>query len=219
MRILNFVGSVVIGLAALTFAGCGSTASNGHAGHSPASNADATAVDHSKMDHGSMDHSTMKSSPNAASADFDLQFIDTMILHHQAAVDMATMIAGKAERPELNKLGAKMAMMQQKEIDEMKAWREKWFAGAQPAINIEMAGMADSMREMDMKKLGSATGREFEFEFIKQMIPHHQGAIAMAKEAQQRSKKDEIKKLADDVIREQQAEIDMMKVWQSEWSK
>lgn len=219
MKTLNFAGSALFGLAALTFTGCTSTANNGHAGHTGGPATNAAAIDHSKMDHGSMDHSGMKSSPNAAAADFDLQFIDTMIVHHQAAVDMATMIAGKAERPELKKLGARMAMMQQKEIEEMKAWRDKWFAGAQPAINMEMAGMADSMRDMDMKKLGAATGSEFELEFIKQMVPHHEGAIAMAKEAQQRSKKDEIRTMADAVIREQQAEIDMMRTWKTEWSK
>jgi Uncharacterized protein conserved in bacteria len=51
--------------------------------------ADQTSVDHSKMDHGSMDHSKMGSSPGAASAPVELQFIDTMIAHHRGAVEMA----------------------------------------------------------------------------------------------------------------------------------
>ncbi|HKX83547.1 MAG TPA: hypothetical protein VJL58_04940, partial [Pyrinomonadaceae bacterium] len=42
---------------------------------------DRNSVDHSKMDHSKMGHS-MTSSPNAATAPYDLQFIDTMIAHH-----------------------------------------------------------------------------------------------------------------------------------------
>jgi len=36
----------------------------------------------------------MKSSPNAANAPYDLQFLDTMIAHHQGAVDMAKIAKG-----------------------------------------------------------------------------------------------------------------------------
>jgi uncharacterized protein (DUF305 family) len=35
------------------------------------------------------DHAAMVSSPGAAEAPYDLQFIDTMIAHHQGAIDMA----------------------------------------------------------------------------------------------------------------------------------
>lgn len=176
-------------------------------------------ADHSTMDHSQMDHSTMKSSPNAAAADYDLQFIDTMIAHHQGAVDMAKLMNGKAENGELKKMGAKMTVSQQKEIDEMRNWRDKWFAGKPEAVNMEMAGMKDSMTGMDMKKLGSLNGKPFDLEFVKQMIPHHQGAIVMAEEASKRSKRDEIKSLADAIIKEQKAEIEMMKGWQQEWQK
>lgn len=173
-------------------------------------------VDHSKMDHGSMDHSTMKSSPNAADADYDLQFLDTMIAHHQAAIDMAKLVDGRSEHAELKKLAANIVAMQQKEITAMKTWREKWFIGKPEAINMEMAGMKDSMAGMDMKKLEGATGNAFDVEFAKQMIPHHEGAVIMAKDALQRSKKDEIKTLSNEIVREQNAEIEMMKAWGKE---
>lgn len=176
-------------------------------------------VDHSKMDHGSGNHSTMKSSPNAASAPYDLQFIDTMIAHHQGALHMAKPCAPNAQHTEIKTLCANIIRDQQKEIDDMKAWREKWFAGAAPALNMEMAGMSDSMKGMDMKKLESLKGNEFDLEFIRQMIPHHEGAIAMAKDALQRSAKDEVKGLANAVIKAQESEIKQMREWQTAWSK
>lgn len=178
------------------------------------------AVDpHTGMDHSTMDHSAMRSSPNAAAVDYDLQFIDTMIVHHQGAVDMAKMLPSRAEHVEIKKLGVVIIAAQEREIEEMKSWREKWFASQPPAINMELAGMNASMAGMDMKKLGSLSGNAFDLEFIKQMIPHHEGAIVMAQEALKKTKKDEVRKLSELIIKEQQGEIDEMKRWQDEWSK
>lgn len=166
-----------------------------------------------------MDHSAMQSSPNAATAPYDLQFLDTMTAHHQAAVEMAGPCAAKAQHAELKTLCANIISSQQKEIADMKAWREKWFTGAAPAINMQMAGMNDSMKGMDMKKLGSLSGNDFDLEFIKQMTAHHEGAVTMAKEALQRSTKEEIKTLAAAIIKAQEEEIKQMKEWQTAWSK
>ncbi len=171
------------------------------------------------MNHDQMDHSMMKSSPNAADAPYDLQFLDTMIAHHEGAVMMAKVIDGKALHPELNKLATNIIADQEKEIAQMKKWRDDWFAGRAPAINMEMAGMNDSMKGMDMKKLGSSTGNDLDLEFIKQMIPHHQGAVVMGNEALQKSQKNDIKTLATGIIKAQNAETKQMLDWQKAWAK
>jgi uncharacterized protein (DUF305 family) len=49
--------------------------------------------------------------------------------------------------------------------------------------------------------------------FVKGMIPHHQGAIAMAKVVLQHGKDEQVKKWASDVIREQEREINEMQDW------
>jgi uncharacterized protein (DUF305 family) len=49
--------------------------------------------------------------------------------------------------------------------------------------------------------------------FVKGMIPHHQGAIEMAKVVVRYGKDEQAKKWANDVIREQQREIDEMQAW------
>ena len=51
---------------------------------------------HGAMDHSTMNHSEMQSSPNAENAPYDLQFLDTMIAHHQGAVEMAKPAGAKA---------------------------------------------------------------------------------------------------------------------------
>ena len=172
-----------------------------------------------RMDHSKMNHSEMKSSANAASAPYDLQFLDTMIAHHQGAVDMAQPAEKKAERAEIKTLAKTIIAEQEKEIAQMKKWRAEWYKDQPSAVNMEMAGMMDSMKDMDMKKLESASGQTYDLEFIKQMIPHHEGAVVMAEEALQKSQKLEIKALANAIIKAQQAEIKQMKDWQTAWSR
>lgn len=73
-----------------------------------------------------------------------------------------------------------------------------------------------TMQDM-VQMLEGKTGDEFDKAFIEGMIPHHQGAIDMARAAQKSAKHAEIKEMADDIIEAQQREIDMMKEWQREW--
>ena len=53
--------------------------------------------------------------------------------------------------------------------------------------------------------------------FIEQMIPHHEGAIAMAKLALEKSKRTEIKTLANAIITGQTKEIEDMRSWYKAW--
>lgn len=174
-------------------------------------------TDHSSMNHS--EHSEMKSSPDAAAQAYDLQFLDTMIHHHEGAVEMSKAVSAKGENAELKTLAAKIIVDQEKEIAQMKKWRETWFAGKPSAMNMEMAGMKDSMKGMDIAKLNAASGKAFDIEFINQMIPHHEGAVVMAREAATKAEHAELKTLANQIIAAQDAEIKTMQDWKTKWAK
>lgn len=53
--------------------------------------------------------------------------------------------------------------------------------------------------------------------FIEQMIPHHEGAIEMAKVAIEKSKRPEVLSLAAGIIEAQEKEIVDMRAWYREW--
>jgi uncharacterized protein (DUF305 family) len=83
------------------------------------------------------------------------------------------------------------------------------------SMNMSSAG---SMSMDDMASmLQGKTGDAFDAAFLAGMIPHHQGAIDMAKQVLVSAKHDELKKLAADIIASQQKEIDEMTQWQKDW--
>ena len=63
-------------------------------------------------------------------------------------------------------------------------------------------------RNMDITFSGDS-----DVDFVRGMIPHHQGAIDMAKVALQHSRDEQIRKWATAVIREQEREIAEMQTW------
>ncbi len=77
-------------------------------------------------------------------------------------------------------------------------------------------GMASMMANMNAGLQGK-TGDVFDQEFISEMIVHHQGAIDMAKLALTNAKHQEVKELANAIIRAQTSEISQMKSWQNSW--
>ncbi len=78
--------------------------------------------------------------------------------------------------------------------------------------------MEDMMRSMTSDLKGK-TGDAFDREFLSQMIVHHEGAVAMAKQVLAQSKRPELLKLAQDIIAAQTKEIGMMQEWQKIWFK
>ncbi len=197
----------------------GSVQSDAHDNPAKPEAANHAGMNHGATNHAGMNHSAMQSAPNAAAQTFDLQFLDTMIAHHQGAVEMAKVAEMKTQNAELKTFATKIVADQAGEIGEMKRWREQWFAGRPSALNMEMAGMADSMRGMDMTKMNSATGTAFDLEFVNQMIPHHEGAIVMAREALAKAEHAEIKTLANQIVSSQEAEIKQMQNWKTQWAK
>jgi len=154
-----------------------------------------------------MDHSGMQM--DNSDQPFDLRFIDGMITHHQGAIDMATEAQTQATKPEIKNLADAIIAAQEAEIAQMQAWRQTWYPGAAPTD-----GMA-----MDMGTMQVADGDTlYDLRFIEAMIPHHEGAINMAKEAQTMAEHTEIKVLAAEIIAAQTAEIAQIKEWQTAWS-
>ena len=133
-------------------------------------------------------------------APFDLQFIDTMIMHRRGAADMAQLAQEKAEQPKLKSLAKKIKTDADKEIAQMEKWREQWFARAAREEQTT-TGMADMVQ--DMAKLKDATGREFDELFIAKMTRHHENGITLAKDAHKNARHKPLKDFSAKMVKEQ----------------
>ena len=135
---------------------------------------------------------------------------------------MSKLALTNSQNDELKKFAQKIIDDQQREIAQMKEWREKWFSGKSAALNMEMPGMTDSMKMMaagGMRNMEAKAGKDFDRLFLEMMIPHHAGAVTMAKESLQKSEHPEIKTLSGNIIKAQEAEIKMMNDWKAKWGK
>lgn len=83
-----------------------------------------------------------------------------------------------------------------------------------PATNVYTDAMMKMHQDMMMESSGDT-----DVDFIKGMIPHHQGAIDMAEIALQKSHDPFVRKLATDIITAQKGEIAAMQNWLTEHNK
>jgi uncharacterized protein (DUF305 family) len=178
-------------------------------------------MDHSKM--GGMGHN-MDLGP--ADADYDLRFIDAMLPHHEGALVMAREVLQKSKRPELKKLAEGMIQAQTAEIAEMQQWRSAWYPKAPSSPVAWHAAMNGMMPMSDEQKQGmmmkmdlGAADDGFDLRFVNAMIPHHEGAVTMAQDLRQKSKRPELQKLGQAIVKSQTAEIQQMQQWQKAWAK
>lgn len=58
---------------------------------------------------------------------FDKAFIDAMIPHHESAIEMAQVAQSESDIPEIQNLSRNIIEAQQREISQMKEWRERWY--------------------------------------------------------------------------------------------
>lgn len=145
--------------------------------------------------------------------DADVAFAQAMIPHHQQALEMARLSDGRAEDAGVKKIVADVEKAQDPEIQTMRSWLKAWGKPESAGRSGHGGGhggghaMAGMMSERDMKDLESLRGRAFDRKFAELMIAHHEGAVEMAKTEQKDGRDATAKKLADDVVRTQSAEI------------
>ena len=70
-----------------------------------------------------------------------------------------------------------------------------------------------AMKKMDAPMMQAVQTSDPDIAFVRAMIPHHQGAIDMARAALQHGKDERVKTWAQEIIKAQEAEIAEMQEW------
>lgn len=160
----------------------------------------------------------MMNDPDAAStgdsAQFsstDLMFAQMMIPHHEQAIEMSTLAETRTTNPKVLALAGQIRAAQAPEIEQMKEW-----LAVSGSSDNDMGHMDHGMNQMgmlddaQMNALAAANGAAFDTLYLEGMIAHHLGAIDMAQMILG-SANPEVKKLGENIVSSQQAEIDQMR--------
>jgi len=151
----------------------------------------------------------------------DVHFMSGMISHHAQAIVMAGWAPSHGASGSVRVLCERIIVAQGDEIVTMQRWlRERHLPvpDATDAHGMAMPGMEPMLMPgmltpAQMAELDAARGAQFDRLFLRYMIQHHQGAVAMVTEllaAQNAAQDDVVFKFAADVSADQTTEIDRM---------
>jgi uncharacterized protein (DUF305 family) len=151
---------------------------------------------------------TSSSSAHPAGNTTDRAFVAQMVPHHRSAVQMAAVARTEASGAFVTKLAADITRSQTAEIAQMQRVDGQL---ADAGVKTGDLGMDEHMMGMDMSAGMLRGAKPFDAKFIAMMVPHHRGAIAMARVEIAKGSNPELRKLAHSIISAQQREVRQMR--------
>lgn len=139
----------------------------------------------------------------------DADFSNMMIEHHIGAVEMSELLLSKGKDAELKAFAQKVIDAQTKEIEVMKKFQNK--TELSPDTKEFQQALNQSMGAMMNKEI--KIYNNIDSNFAAQMIPHHQSAVEMAKAYLKFGKEQELLKLCEEIVHEQNIEIAQLQNW------
>ncbi|MDP1849395.1 MAG: DUF305 domain-containing protein [Solirubrobacteraceae bacterium] len=156
---------------------------------------------------GSDDDASSSGPQNAAGNGIDRAFVSDMIPHHESAVDMAMVAERRGQSAFVKKLAEDIIRSQRAEITTLQGIAARLESAGVKAKSLgvpeHQMGMGASMSRLESAK-------PFDRAFIDMMIPHHQGAIRMARVEIAEGSNAAAKDLATEIIDAQAREIRAM---------
>ena len=147
----------------------------------------------------------------------DGAFIVEMIPHHESAIEMAEIATERGEHPEVKALAEEIIAAQAAEIGGLERIHQRLFGQPTSAASHGTLGLPDHEMGMHMEATELADEKPFDKAFIDMMIPHHQGAIRMARIELAQGENTGLMNIFQVIIDAQAREIDEMNRWRKEW--
>lgn len=141
-------------------------------------------------------------------------FLVAMVPHHESAVAMSQVAANRSQTPEIVDLAERIIAEQGPEIVQMRDIHRRLFGEELVADETAHEALDLSAEEAGFGH-GDVAARlraapDVDAAFIDEMLGHHMGAIAMAEALLENGDDAETRALAQSIITNQQAEIDLM---------
>ena len=152
-------------------------------------------------------HGSMSSKDDAPGTytDDELMFASMMIPHHSQAVTMSDLALENTTDPDVLALATGIRDAQGLEIIQMQGWLDG--KSESHKHDMEMGGM---LTDAELAELASLKDAAFDQKFLTAMIAHHEGVLDMVSMIKD-STIPEVKKLYNNIVESQGAEIEAMK--------
>lgn len=144
--------------------------------------------------------------------DADIDFLKGMIPHHQGAIDMAKIQLEHGKDGSLKHVTGRIIRDQEREI----AWMKDILTNEEKntlVLNKMAAEEAKEHNTVMHEKMNIRFSGNADIDFVKGMIPHHEGAVEMAQTVLKYGNNPAAKRIAYDIINAQRAEIYWMQQW------
>lgn len=158
----------------------------------------------------------MKEGMNAAlnTGNVNLDFVLEMMPHHQGAIDMAKAIIRYGTNEDVKKIAQNIVTSQEAEMPVMQQLKTE-FEKEPPSSKEDSENYiktydeikTNMFKEMESVPLTDSADQTF----LRQMIYHHEGAIAMAKNILSYTQNPQLKKMAESIVTSQSQEVNEMK--------
>lgn len=152
--------------------------------------------------------------------DPDTAFAKSMLGHHRGAVDMAKLELKHGNDSSIRQLAEQIMTTQQLEIDILNKWLASHpdTVNAKPETPAMQQALAQSIDKMQKEIVLGSTDPMPDLAYAKAMLPHHIGALDIAKLQIKYGKDEEMRQLAQQIIQAQPAEIELMQNWIATYS-
>lgn len=136
-------------------------------------------------------------------ASYDIQFIDTMIEHHNQGIEIFKLAGLNAYSKKVRIEAQILLSKEQKDVARLYNLRSKVNSETPRSVNLDMPGMNDSY----MANLRNKTGPDFDAAFLDQAIKHSDNGIKMGLEALEKAQNKDVRNKAQLIINEENRRI------------
>jgi uncharacterized protein (DUF305 family) len=142
----------------------------------------------------------------------DRSYVEEMIPHHVAAVEMAQLAHASGQAPYIHGLAQSIITSQNAEIARMRKIAAKLRVARIPVVSL---GLTKAQMGMDHDMSHLVGADPFDIHFVDMMIPHHQGAITMSRVLFNKGVGKATRQLAEQITVAQTREIEQMRAFRA----
>jgi uncharacterized protein (DUF305 family) len=144
----------------------------------------------------------------------DAAFVEAMIPHHEDEVDAADLALSEAQHRPLKQLAEGILQIESVELSTLRTVRDVLQeASVEPDdLGLSVAEMGGQIAPAELR---NAT--DFDCAFLERMIPHHEGAIRIARAELDGAIHAELRRMSENIVDQQGFEARQMRRYQRAW--